>query len=279
MICANKTKLKFAISMLLIISIIAFIYGIFILYIPQSNSPWKGNPNISSAITASFAILLAVAGLVSALYMQSARYRRETEIVDGLQSLRLILRIMLVRADRNESIEFDEEKKILLHTLQGPTGVFINYYASIKDQKAVEEEKSEKWRTLYLCISNVMDGNDLVKSIADLLDLIDHLSPKDVKKYSHAVTSTDSLNKVKKDDIIIRAIKDKIIKKEKEHLNNVNSDKDVINKNIAYLQEKMSRDEQGKKALKELDPTFEKARKGDKEAIAYIQSIVKMLHK
>jgi len=124
-------------TMMIVINLVAalsVILSIVLLFFPFGrNLPGSGEN--ASAITSSIAIIVATLGLVIATYMQSAEYRRESEVVDGIQGLRLLLELMIaeisvieyhkVKKDERPRRAFELEQESLLKTLQGSAGRFL----------------------------------------------------------------------------------------------------------------------------------------------------------
>ncbi len=285
-----KKRLNFLTLLVLILALTAVAVSFALLFLPVGNLV-TGNAENSNAVSASLALIIATIGFVIALYMQSAEYRRETEIVDGLQEARILLELMVSRASvaqaggrKNLNLRFENEKQQLIETLKGSAGRFLNYIRITKDVAASEKKLPESWRLLYVHTGNILNAehlNECAGDLVGLLALLKSISSDDVHKHANKVISLDSIDALNaKEDIVIRAFRETI----EENRNKAREqDADLAPEDLARmideLRNQMEKSEQGRKALEELEDSFANATKGDVKAAAYVVSIHKMIMK
>jgi hypothetical protein len=285
-----KKRLNFLTLLVLILALTAVAVSFALLFLPVGNLV-TGSAENSNAVSASLALIIATIGFVIALYMQSAEYRRETEIVDGLQEARILLELMVSRASvaqtggrKNLDLRFENEKQQLIETLKGPAGRFLNYIRITKDVAASEKKTPEIWRLLYVHTGNLLNAehlNECASDLVGLLALLKSISGEDIHKHANKIISVDSIDALNaKEDIVIRAFRETI----EENRNKAREqDADLAPEELAQmideLRNQMEKSEQGRKALGELEDSFVNATKGDVKAAAYIVSIHKMIMK
>ncbi len=266
---------------IVIFSLITVTGGLLLLLTPLgANLPGDGQN--SSALTAAIALIVVVVGLILTVYMQSAEYRRQAEIVDGLQEIRVILTIMAARVslartgaagDRRISAE---ERAVLLNAVKGPAGRFLNFMRGVKDKEAGEANRATKWRTLFLNFSTIAYANDIGltgQNVIDLLEVIDDIGVKDIKKYASKVISADSIDKIRafEDDIIVRVLKSMYAEQAQRPIDP--ADLARLEAMIAGLQAVLMQNEQGRAGWAELQRTLPQARAGDPEAFNYVAAL------
>ncbi len=285
-----KKRLSFLTMLVLILALTAVAVSFILLFFPVGNLV-TGSAENSSAVSASLALIIATIGLVIALYMQSAEYRRETEIVDGLQEARILLELMVSRVavaqgggHENKNLRFENEKQQLIETLKGSAGRFLNYIRITKDIAASGNKLPESWRLLYVHTGNILNAeqlNECATDLVGLLALLKSISGDDVHKHANKVISVHSIDALNaKEDIIIRAFRE--ITEDKQNRAQA-QDADLDPKDLARiideLRSKMNESEQGRRAIKELEDSIARATSGDAKAAAYIVSIHKTLIK
>ncbi|MFN7054088.1 hypothetical protein [Hyphomonas sp.] len=266
---------------IVVFSLVTVSGGLVLLLTPLgANLPGDGQN--SSALTASVALIVVVVGLILTVYMQSAEYRRQAEIIDGLQEIRIILTIMAARVslartggDADHSISA-EERAVLLNAVKGPAGRFLNYMRGVKDKEAGEANAPTRWRTIFLNFSMVVYATDIGRAgqnVIDLLQVVDDVTVKDIKKYASKVISADSIDKIRayEDDIIVRALKSMYAEQAQRAIDP--ADMARLEGMIAGLQAVLMQDAQGRAGWAELQKTLPKARAGDPEAFNYIASL------
>jgi len=285
-----KKRLNFLTLLVLILALTAVAVSFALLFLPVGNLV-TGSAENSNAVSASLALIIATIGFVIALYMQSAEYRRETEIVDGLQEARILLELMVSRASvaqtggrKNLNLRFENEKQQLIETLKGPAGRFLNYIRITKDVAASEKKTPEIWRLLYVHTGNLLNAehlNECASDLVGLLALLKSISGEDIHKHANKIISVDSIDALNaKEDIVIRAFRETIEEnREKARQQDADLAPEELARMIDELRNQMEKSEQGRKALEELEGSFANATKGDVKAAAYIVSIHKMIMK
>ncbi|NOX82092.1 MAG: hypothetical protein GXP06_03705 [Alphaproteobacteria bacterium] len=285
-----KKRLNFLTLLVLILALTAVAVSFALLFLPIGNLV-TGSAENSNAVSASLALIIATIGFVIALYMQSAEYRRETEIVDGLQEARILLELMVSRASvaqtggrKNLNLRFENEKQQLIETLKGPAGRFLNYIRITKDVAASEKKTPEIWRLLYVHTGNLLNAehlNECASDLVGLLALLKSISGEDIHKHANKIISVDSIDALNaKEDIVIRAFRE-TIEENREKIRTQDADiaPEELARLIDELRTTMGKSEQGRKALEELEDSFANATKGDVKAAAYVVSIHKMIMK
>ena len=168
-----------------------------------------GDGTNSAAISSSIAVIIATIGLVLALYMQSAEYRRKSEIVDGIQEIRMVLNVLAARYtvgihNGASRMDYDEERQRLLSAFEGPAGRFLEYVRAVKDNNAKNSgQDGEKWRTIYVCLAGILNASDMRESGRDIVllkDTLAEVTTRDIKKYSRKITSVASIDLLHKSE-------------------------------------------------------------------------------
>lgn len=279
-----KKRINFLTIVVLLFAITAVAASFVLLFTPTGNG-LAGSAENSSAISASLALIIATIGLVIALWMQTAEYRRETEIVDGLQEARALLDIMIARmgvaqgtGQSDANLSFATEKEHLILILKGPAGRLLNYIRIVRHTSAQKNDAPEKWRTFYIHVSNVVNSDDLSEcggSLCALLDLLKSVTSADVRKYSNKVISVDSIDALNAgDDIVVSAYcKTQSENRERAAQARTSITADTLEKIIEELSAKLNESPQGVSALAELQESITDAREGSDEAIGYLVSL------
>lgn len=256
--------------------------GGLILLLTPLGADLPGDGQNSSALTAAIALIVIVIGLILTVYMQSAEYRRQAEIVDGLQEIRIILTIMaarvsLTRVGSEGDVRISaEERELMLTAIKGPAGRFLNYLRGVRDKAAREANTPTKWRTLFLNFSSVLYAQDIGRvgqNVIDLLEIIDDVSVKDIKKYGSKVVAADSIDKIRsfEDDIIVKVLKEDYAKRAQKPINETQLA--MLDQMVAGLEAELSKSQQGLAAWAELQDVIPKARAGEPDAFNYLLSL------
>ena len=263
---------------------LALMTSLFMLFHPiGSNVPGDGGN--ASALTSALALIVATIGLVLALYMQSAEYRRESEVVDGLQELRMTLSFMLARvgllrsqgrgATNPKSLQHEKEK--LLESLQGPAGRFLQYVGNIRDQRASEDSVPESWRLFNYFVADIVISDDVLQcqnSIVGLYKLVREIRTQDIDKHSKGFISSSSIDELNgfPDPTLIRAVI-QISEQEQKSLREsyVISDEDIDVAVSDYRQVQTM--DAGFSHGVDIDEIAKKAKSGDESYRAYIAAI------
>lgn len=246
-----------------------------------------GDASISAALTTAMALVVASLGVVLAVYMQSAEYRRRTEIVGGIQNLKIILGLMLGRwgtmAGRQKldqsNLKFDVEKAKFLEILIGPTGSFLNLYRSKISKEA--GNSPEVWRLMPIHIASIAEANSInecVEDIAELHSLIEGINAKKIREIAKLAVSETSFGEWKV-DILVEAAKGHLSTKRNEDSKKMEQSMEPaeFERLCDELIAEMGKTEQGKKALAELNDSINEARNGDQDSIKYIVSLHKAI--
>ena len=262
-------------------SVLTVLLGLFVLIDPVGNQ-FAGDGQNSNALTAAIALIIVTLGLVLSVYMQSAEYRRESEIVDGIQEIRIVLtllasRFSLQRVGNSVGTTISsEEREVLIGAITGPAGRFLNYLRGVKDREASKADVPTKWRTFFLHYSSIIYGSDVESTgrhIVNLLEVIDSVTVKDIKKYASKVVSVNSIDQIRSydDDLIVKVVKNMFAEKEVAPVTDAEfaSLEGMISDLTTYLKAAPS----GAGPLKEIEPTFAKAREKDAEAFRYIAQL------
>lgn len=205
-------------KLILFLSLTAMLIGVAILFFPFGKN-LMGDGSNSSAITTAIALIVGTIGLVLATYMQSAEYQRETELVDDIQSIRIILEIMISRTAALSvsqpaspaAFDYQLEKEALFKALTGPAGRLLVIQKAIKTADANLAQKDEKWRTFYLSVSEIMNNSDLrycASGAVSLLRFVEELDSETIRKLTSRTVSTqsvDELSQATELDILVKA--------------------------------------------------------------------------
>lgn len=262
-------------------SVLTVLLGLFVLIDPVGNQ-FAGDGQNSNALTAAIALIIVTLGLVLSVYMQSAEYRRESEIVDGIQEIRIVLtllasRFSLQRVGNSMGTTISsEEREVLISAITGPAGRFLNYLRGVRDREATKNNTSTEWRTLFLHYSSIIYASDVEatgRHIVSLLKIIDSVTVRDIKKYASKVVSVNSIDQIRSydDDLIVKVLKNMFAEKEKAPVTDAEfaSLEGIISDLTAYLNTAPN----GAGALKEIEPIMAKAREKDSEAFHYISQL------
>jgi hypothetical protein len=250
-----------------------------------------GDGDASAAITSALGLIVATAGLVLALYMQSAEYRREAEVVDGLQRLRAILELMLARCvatlgteDRSGGV-FQKERELLLEALSGPAGRFLTYLGAIRGEKAGKGQV-EKWRTFHLYVANVMQAScerDCVVDLVELHDMVAAISSEDISLHSAGFISAASIDELNKHGV--PPVAAQMINKVRRHqaeqakVDPFGGDDGALERTIAELSVLIARTDQGLAAWEDLGEPIRRAREGSAPDRTHVFELHKLLAK
>lgn len=204
--------------LILFLSALAVALGLALLFLPIGRS-LLGDGQNSAAITTAIALIVGTIGLVLATYMQSAEYKRETELVDDIQSIRIILEIMIARtvalsasAPAPGSVyDYQLEKEALFKALTGPAGRLLVIQKALKTADANLAQRDEKWRTFYLSVSEIFNNSDLrhcASGAVELLRFVEELDSAAIRKLAPKTISTESIDELSNAtqlDILLKA--------------------------------------------------------------------------
>lgn len=282
------TSIRFYRNTILLLAVLSFLAGIAVLVFEfGANLPGSGDN--SAAITSSFALIVATVGLVLALHMQSAEYRRETEVVDGLQEIRLLLELVIARAavaqagrgvGRNSGMSnssvFQRDKELLLEAMVGPAGRFLIFHAAQKSHAA--KEQPEEWRLLHYHLATVMLSENEAQAGQSAMDLFDMLKSVDhaaIKEGAKLIVHADTIDKLNKapDNVLIGAMRSSSHRARSEVVDPYAKDSALLESHIAAITQFLQGRAGGKEALAELVESMAAARKGDRNARIYIAGL------
>lgn len=282
------TSIRFYRNTILLLAVLSFLAGIAVLVF-EFGAKLPGSGDNSAAITSSFALIVATVGLVLALHMQSAEYRRETEVVDGLQEIRLLLELVIARAAvaqagrgavRNSgtstSSVFQRDKELLLEAMVGPAGRFLIFHAAQKSLAA--KEQPEEWRLLHYHLATVMLSENEAQAGQSAMDLFDMLKSVDhaaIRKGAKLIVHADTIDKLNKapDNVLIGAMRSSSHRARSEVVDPYAQDSALLESHIAAITQFLQGRVGGKEALAELVESMAAARKGDRNARIYIAGL------
>ena len=163
-------------------------------------------------------------------------------------------------AESTLSLKMEKEK--VLEVLIGPAGRFLSLKTARKGDAA--KEKVEPWRALPLHIAAIIDAvsiKDCIRDVAMLHTLIEELDSKSIRRIAKIVISEKSLEALK-GDMLVKVTKSRLLEQFPV------MSKAEIGRLCNELGTKMNETDQGRRALAELNDTFEKAMNGD-NAVSY----------
>jgi hypothetical protein len=204
--------------LIVVLAFFAVAISLFVLFHP-SGGTLLGDGDNASAISSALALIVATIGLVLAIYMQSAEYRRATEVVDSIQSLRMILSLMIAKialiqakGDAGKTIvDIKNEKEQLLLAVCSNAGSFLRYIAAVRHREAEKRELSEEWRLLDIYMAAIFSNDsalDCKLEIIGLYRLLDSVTSDDLHRHSRGFISTESLDVLRENDysIVVKAM-------------------------------------------------------------------------
>jgi hypothetical protein len=279
-------NIKLLRNLIVLAAALSVVLGIALLIWPSA-ALFGGDSERSAAVTSALALIVATLGLVLALHMQSAEYRRETDLVDGLQELRVLLEIMTARCaldrmhgpgaddpDVRSYAGFLEEKQLLLELLHQMPGRFLIYFSAVKHAQAKKSDVAEKWRLLHLHIAFIRrapNAAECAQHIVGLLKLIREIGAQDISDHAKGFVSASSIDELNdyEGNIVIDAMVrqfDTAPVIGAEGADDVEADPfpdaAALENCIADLQALIGDDPDGAGALEELSVEFARAREG-----------------
>lgn len=277
-------NVSFYSRIILVFAALSLLCGLAILFSPYGNR-LPGSGDNSAAITSAFALIVATLGLVLALYMQSAEYRRETEVVDGVQEIRLLLEVLIAQIaiafavqENLGSHSFEKQKELLLDATIRPAGRFLAYMSSTRSKETPEGE-GQKWRLYHAHLARVFAAKSAVECIDDIVGLyrlLIEVTSADVRTLSKGFISVKSIDEMNTNEmnILVKVMLDRHSKNEEEKENRDPFETEgSLESAIAFLE---TNQEDGE-SLVTARGYYEAARAGDTRARLYIYAIHRSL--